>query len=125
MVEFSTKRAFGKSLGGTCSGIGFPTGTSFRLAKRQKGRWSLFNSLSFRKRAKLKIFGCIRNIMEVVIAPIRNKIGKRFGFARFLKVEDACLLVVKLDNVFIERKKIHTNVPRFKRKVFSVADTKT
>lgn len=44
-----------------------------------------------------------------------NKIGKKFGFARFKEVEDESLLAVKLDNVQIFGKKIHANLPRFER----------
>ncbi|XP_058747116.1 uncharacterized protein LOC131620113 [Vicia villosa] len=62
------------------------------------------------------LFGCIGNAVEVAIAPRRNKIGKRFGFARFSDVEDARWLGVKLDNVAFEGKKIHANVPRYERK---------
>ncbi|XP_058758617.1 uncharacterized protein LOC131631862 [Vicia villosa] len=61
------------------------------------------------------LFGCIGDIEEVVIPPKRNKLGKRFGFARFKEGEDARLLAVKLDNVIIDGKKIHANLPRFNR----------
>ncbi|XP_058775601.1 uncharacterized protein LOC131649870 [Vicia villosa] len=61
------------------------------------------------------LFGCIGEIVEVVIPPKRNKLGKRFGFARFKDVEDVRRLAVKLDNVFIDGTKIHANPPRFER----------
>ncbi|CAL5213237.1 unnamed protein product [Lathyrus oleraceus] len=54
-------------------------------------------------------------LKEVVIPPKRNKFGKRFDFARFSSVEDCTLLVVKLDNFFIDSNKIYANVPKFKR----------
>ncbi|XP_058755792.1 uncharacterized protein LOC131629006 [Vicia villosa] len=61
------------------------------------------------------LFGCIGSSVEVAIAPRRNKLGKRFGFARFSDVVDARGLGVKLDNVTFEGKKIHANIPRFER----------
>lgn len=50
---------------------------------------------------------------EVVISPRMNKLGRRFGFARFREVEDVIMLVVRLDNIMIDGKKIHANPPRF------------
>lgn len=61
------------------------------------------------------LFGCIGDILEVVIPPRRNKMGKRFDFARFKVGEDVRLLAVKLDNIIIDGKKIHANLPRFNR----------
>lgn len=62
-----------------------------------------------------ELFGCIGEVVEISIAPRRNKFGKKFGFSRFIELEDASLLVVKLDNVIIDGNKIHTNLPRFER----------
>lgn len=56
------------------------------------------------------LFGCNRDIVEVSTAPFKNKIGKRFGFSRFIKVEDLRMLVVRLDNITIDGKKIHFNL---------------
>src|SRR3954470_5350777 len=33
------------------------------------------------------LFGCVGKVVEVSIAPRRNNVGKRFGFARFVDVE--------------------------------------
>ncbi|XP_058766958.1 uncharacterized protein LOC131640589 [Vicia villosa] len=63
-----------------------------------------------------QVFGCIGEIFEVAISPRRNKVGKRFGFARFVDVADARLLAMKVDNVSFDGVKIHANVPRFSRK---------
>lgn len=60
-----------------------------------------------------KLFGCIEDIMEVVIPPKRNKMRKRFGYAKFKLGEDARLLALNLDNIIINGKKIHMNLPRF------------
>lgn len=51
--------------------------------------------------------------MEVVISPRRNKFGNCFGFTRFKEVGDDRVLAVKLDNIFIDKKKIHANPPCF------------
>lgn len=61
------------------------------------------------------LLGCIGEIVEVVIPPKRNKLQKRFGFARFKEVEDVRMMAVKLDNVVIDKAKIHANPPRFER----------
>ncbi|XP_058784296.1 uncharacterized protein LOC131659072 [Vicia villosa] len=61
------------------------------------------------------LFGCVGEILEVVIPPWRNKFGKRFGFARFKEVKDERMLAVKLDNIQIDGRKIHANQPRFNR----------
>ncbi|CAI8603273.1 unnamed protein product [Vicia faba] len=62
------------------------------------------------------LFGCVGKVIEVAISPRRNNVSKRFGFARFVEVEDARLLAVHLDNVQILGRKIHVNLPRFERK---------
>ncbi|CAI8600797.1 unnamed protein product [Vicia faba] len=67
-----------------------------------------------------KLFGPFGNVVEISIAPRRNKLGKKFGFVRFKDVADAQILAVKLDNVIVDGKKIHANLPRFERKVGTV-----
>ncbi|XP_058763176.1 uncharacterized protein LOC131636584 [Vicia villosa] len=62
-----------------------------------------------------KLFGCVGEIVEVVIPPRCNRFGKRFGFARFKEVKDERMLAVKLDNIQIDGRKIHANQPRFNR----------
>lgn len=61
------------------------------------------------------LFGCSGNVVEVAISPRRNKFGKRSGFERFIDVDDGRLLAIRLDNIVIEGKKIHVNLPRFDR----------
>lgn len=63
-----------------------------------------------------ELFGCIDEVIEVVISSKRNKWGKIFGFAKFKEVGDANLLVTKLDNIIIDGKKIHANLLRFNRR---------
>lgn len=55
--------------------------------------------------------------MEISISSRRNKIGKRFGFARFQDADDERMLAVRMDNVLLSGKKIHVNLPRFQRGV--------
>nr|GEW45737.1 RNA-directed DNA polymerase, eukaryota [Tanacetum cinerariifolium] len=46
---------------------------------------------------------------------VRNFLGKRFGFMRFIKVLDIDRLINNLCTVWVGRKKIHANVARFQR----------
>ncbi|XP_058742013.1 uncharacterized protein LOC131614447 [Vicia villosa] len=62
-----------------------------------------------------ELFGCSGNVAEVAISPRRNKFGRRFAFARFTDVVDGRILAIRLDNILIESKKIHVNLPKFKR----------
>lgn len=64
-----------------------------------------------------ELFGCIGDIVEVVIPPRLNKLGKRSGFARFKEIKDGRLFAVKLDNVIIDGKKIHANLPQYFEKM--------
>lgn len=36
------------------------------------------------------LFGCIGDILEVVIPPKRNKLGKRFSFPKFRLKDNSC-----------------------------------
>lgn len=47
------------------------------------------------------LFGCNGIVVKVAISPKRNMFGKRFGFARFTKVENPRLLAVVLDSIQI------------------------
>lgn len=46
---------------------------------------------------------------------MRDKRGRRFGFWRFFKVVDERLFVTKLDNIFIDHKKLHANTAKYNR----------
>ncbi|XP_058741851.1 uncharacterized protein LOC131614255 [Vicia villosa] len=76
-----------------------------------------FSEIPNRIRAKdiFELFGFHGDVVEVVIPPRKNKLGKRYGFARFVGVDDARILAVRLDNILIDRRKIHANIPRFER----------
>lgn len=69
----------------------------------------------FNAKRLFELFGCSGSVVEVEISPRRNRIGKRFAFARFSGVEDGRILAIRLDNILIEGKKIHVNLPRFSR----------
>lgn len=48
----------------------------------------------------------------MVIPPKKNKLGKRFGFAGFVAVDDARILAVRLDNILIDDKKNSCQHPK-------------
>lgn len=76
-----------------------------------------FSDFPNRIRAKdmFDLFACHGEIVEVVIPPKKNKLGKRFGFARFMQMVDARVLAVILDNILIDGRKIHFNILRYER----------
>src|SRR4051812_23387793 len=61
---------------------------------------------------EMKNFGVVD---EIVIPPKKDWRGEKYGFARFVKVEDVRMLEVKLDNLWLEGRKLKANVSRFKR----------
>nr|GEY09360.1 RNA-directed DNA polymerase, eukaryota, reverse transcriptase zinc-binding domain protein [Tanacetum cinerariifolium] len=52
------------------------------------------------------------NVVDSFIPDRRSKLGKRFGFVRFIKIFDVKRLVKNLCTVWIGRHKIHANVAR-------------
>ncbi|XP_058747128.1 uncharacterized protein LOC131620126 [Vicia villosa] len=89
-----------------------------RLGVDEKGVVSIFFSeMPDRIRACdiYDLFGCYGEVEEVVIPTKRNGWEKRYRFARFTDTEDARLLAVRLDNIIIDGKKIHANLPRIDR----------
>lgn len=55
----------------------------------------------------------LRDIDKVIISPKRDKRGNKYDFVRFFNVREERLMVAKLDNTFIEGKKLFDNLPRF------------
>nr|GFB97027.1 nucleotide-binding alpha-beta plait domain-containing protein [Tanacetum cinerariifolium] len=55
------------------------------------------------------------NVIDAFIPDRRSKIGKRFGFIRFIKVVDVDRLINNLCTIWIGKFKLHTNVVRFNR----------
>lgn len=95
----------------------FPWGGGYQNLKQQP--ITSVNISAFRNYCNattlFDLFGCEGKVMEVEISPRKNKFGRRFGFARFVEVEDDRLLAVRLDNVMVMGKKIYANLPRFER----------
>lgn len=52
---------------------------------------------------------------EVFIPPKKDKLGKRFGFVRFVDVQDQRILEEHLQDVWIGTYKLRVNIPRFER----------
>nr|GFB21929.1 nucleotide-binding alpha-beta plait domain-containing protein [Tanacetum cinerariifolium] len=59
-----------------------------------------------------KLYG---HVVDVFIPDRRTKVGKRFGFVRFIKVLDIDRVISNLSTVWVGRNKIHANVARFQR----------
>ncbi|XP_058783455.1 uncharacterized protein LOC131658143 [Vicia villosa] len=60
-------------------------------------------------------FKDLGDIDEVYIPNKRTLRGKRYGFVRFFNVADEKMLETKLDNLFLDGKKIFANIPKFGR----------
>nr|GEX08503.1 RNA-directed DNA polymerase, eukaryota, reverse transcriptase zinc-binding domain protein [Tanacetum cinerariifolium] len=56
-----------------------------------------------------------RKVIDAVIPNRRTKLGKRFGFVRFIKVLDVDRLVNNICTIWVERFKLHTNLARCQR----------
>lgn len=69
----------------------------------------------FRAKNIYEFFKKHGDLKEVVIPLKKNKFGRRFGFARFINVQDIRMLAVRFDNSFIDNKNIFANVPIFER----------
>lgn len=74
---------------------------------------------SHRAKDMLSAFAYYGKVVEVVIPPKTNKWGKRFGFVRFIDVQDPRMFAIQLDNIIIGADKIHVNLPRFERERFA------
>lgn len=56
------------------------------------------------------------NIDEVIILEKRDRRGRRYTFVQIFNVKDERLMATKLDNVFLEGRKLFANLSRFQRK---------
>ena len=63
-----------------------------------------------------ELFHCYSDIDEVVIPYKCDIRGRCNGFVRFFDVRDENILAINLDNIFIGRRNIFTNLPRFQRR---------
>ncbi|CAK8566571.1 unnamed protein product [Lathyrus sativus] len=55
-------------------------------------------------------------VLEVIIPSKRDKRGKIFSFVRFRNIEDSRMMAIKLDNIMINGRKVHANIPWFQRR---------
>ena len=62
-----------------------------------------------------KIFARWGRVIDVFISQRLNRWGQRFGFVRFLGVNDSRKLESQLDNIRIRNWKLHVNLPKYKR----------
>ena len=62
-----------------------------------------------------KIFRRWARVKEVFISRRLNKWGRRFGFVRFFEVRNVGRLGRDLDQIYIGNKKLHVNIPRYRR----------
>ncbi|XP_058776600.1 uncharacterized protein LOC131650917 [Vicia villosa] len=84
-----------------------------------KRRISSFFVTSFPEKYKsrdlYKVFVKYGDIDEMVI-PLKKDIRSNiYGFVRYFDVEGERLMAIKLDNIFMEERKIRANIPRFNR----------
>jgi len=62
-----------------------------------------------------KIFARWGRVIDVFISQRLNRWGQRFGFVRFLGVNDSRKLESQLDNIRIGNWKLHVNLPKYRR----------
>ncbi|KAL4562061.1 hypothetical protein LXL04_034251 [Taraxacum kok-saghyz] len=60
-------------------------------------------------------------VVDVFVATKRNKVGRKFGFARFMKVRDIEKLEMELNNSWWDRFKLKANLAKYGRKDQKVA----
>ncbi|GJY99671.1 RNA-directed DNA polymerase, eukaryota [Tanacetum coccineum] len=75
--------------------------TNFPDQTNAKELWSLCNQYG--------------NVIDAFIPNRRSKVGKRFGFIRFIKTSDVERLVNNLCTIWIGKHKLHANIARFNR----------
>lgn len=85
----------------------------------------MFSSARITSQKRQKIVNNNGDIDEVCILRNMDKRGRRYGFARLFNVRDDKIMETKLDNVFLEGRKLHANVPRFQRNVKVVEEKGT
>jgi len=63
----------------------------------------------------VKLFQKWARVKEVFISRRLNKWGRRFGFVRFLEVKNVVRLEGELDRIYIGNRKLHVNIPKYRR----------
>ncbi|CAK8541027.1 unnamed protein product [Lathyrus sativus] len=71
----------------------------------------------FRAKDLYKVLFDYGAIDEVAILSKKDKRGRKYGFVRFFEVADVRRLMLKMDNLFIEGRKLHADLSRFSRVV--------
>ncbi|KAL4555547.1 hypothetical protein LXL04_038169 [Taraxacum kok-saghyz] len=61
-------------------------------------------------------FRRIGTVVDVFVARKRNKTGRKFGFVRFLKVQDVGKMEQELNNLWMNKFKLKANVAKYGRK---------
>ncbi|KAL4562301.1 hypothetical protein LXL04_034501 [Taraxacum kok-saghyz] len=95
--------------------MGRPPPSSSPISRRT-GRKSIKLWQEFRK------FG---SVVDVFVARKRNKLGRKFGFVRFLRIRDIVTMEIELNNAWMERFKLKANLAKYGRKYAKVTDYKT
>lgn len=54
---------------------------------------------------------------DVYIPPRRDKLGKRFGFVKFINVQNPKVLERQLENIMIGDQKLVVSIPRYERNI--------
>ena len=62
-----------------------------------------------------KIFRRAGDVREVFIPNKRNRTGRRYGFVRFIGVDNVQQLERRLDNIVMGGLKLYVNIPKFER----------
>lgn len=103
--------------------------------RRRKGKWEATTTegqrgegdnksttiffTEFAKRWKARglynVFKTLGNIEEVIISKKRDNRRRQYGFVRFFDVRDPIRLAMKMDNMFLEGRKLFANIPKFAR----------
>ncbi|KAL4554214.1 hypothetical protein LXL04_039662 [Taraxacum kok-saghyz] len=69
-------------------------------------------------------FRKIGTTVDVFVARKRNKLGRKFGFARFLRVLDVGELTEALNNLWLDKFKLKANLAKYRRKEVKEKPTK-
>lgn len=71
--------------------------------------------VSFGVEEMRKVFRKLGRVKDIFIPSMRDKFGKKFGFVRFLIVQDPISLESKLDSIWLGSYRLRANLPLFER----------
>ncbi|KAL4582134.1 hypothetical protein LXL04_006675 [Taraxacum kok-saghyz] len=69
-------------------------------------------------------FRTLGNMVDVFVARKRNKIGRKFGFVRFIRVQDTGRMEFDLNNHWMDKFKLKANLAKYSRKEEKVGEVK-